>query len=151
MEYINKDVFLSYKESGGSAYTELYGLSTYPDMGSQPEAKEVSNMRDKNKRYINGLQDTGMLKFDFYYNSGATPSAAEGVETGAFKKLKSLDGKMLDWKLTFPDGSSYSWSGKPTSYITGGSVGDPIKFSLTTSVESDIEYAEPTTSGGGST
>lgn len=150
MEYINKDVYLSYKESGGSAYTELYGLSTYPDMGSQPESKEVTNMRDKNKRYVNGLQDTGMLKFDFYYNSGDTPSAAVGVETGAFKKLKSLNDTMLYWKLTFPDGSSYSWSGKPTSYITGGSVGDPIKFSLTTSVESDIEYAEPSTSGGGS-
>ena len=68
MEYITKDTHLDFSTDDGVTYKELYGLNGYPDMGSEPEQKEVTNMRDSNKRYIAGLTDTGNLGFDFYYN-----------------------------------------------------------------------------------
>ena len=138
MEMTTRDVFLSYSETKDGTYKELYGLSGYPDMGAEPERVDVTNMRSKNKRYIEGLSDPGTLKFDFFYNSGNTPDAPVGAVTEAFKELKSLKGKLIYWKLTYPDGSFDSWAGKPTVYRKAGSVGGTISFALTTSLESDI-------------
>ena len=138
MEMLTKDVFLSYSETKDGEYKELYGLSGYPDMGGEPERVDVTHMRCSTKRYIEGLSDPGTLKFDFYYNSGDTPDLPEGAVSETYKELKDKKGKLLYWKLTYPDGTFDSWAGKPTVYKKAGSVGDAISFALTTSLESDI-------------
>lgn len=145
MEYITKDTHLDYS-TDGSAWKELYGLNGYPDMGSEPERKEVTNMRDGNKRYIGGLQDTGNLNFDFYYNKESKADSGN-VVSNSFAELKAQENTLLDWKLTYPDGAYYTWKGKPTAYITAGKVGDVIAFKLSTSVESMLEYSDGTAAG----
>ena len=151
MEYITKDTHLDFS-TDGKTYKELYGMNGYPDMGSEPERKEVSNMRDSNKRYIAGLTDTGNLGFDFYYNKDET-DADENLIRNSFREMKKQEeaGTLLSWRLVYPDGSSYSWQGKPTAYITAGGVGDPIAFKLFTTVESKLEYDDKATVSGGST
>ena len=145
MEYITKDTHLDYS-TDSTAWKELYGLNGYPDMGSEPERKEVTNMRDGNKRYIGGLQDTGNLSFDFYYNKEAKADAGN-VVNNSFADLKERENTLLDWRLTYPDGSYYTWKGKPTAYITAGKVGDVIAFKLSTSVESELEYFDGSAAG----
>lgn len=140
MEYITKDTHLDFSTDDGVTYKELYGLNGYPDMGSEPEQKEVTNMRDGNKRYIAGLTDTGNLGFDFYYNKETEEDSGNLVKK-AFAALKEQEGKLINWKLTYPDGSNYTWKGKPTAYITAGKVGDVISFKLSVTVESKLEYS----------
>ena len=103
MEYITKDTHLDFSTDGGTTYKELYGLNGYPDMGSEPEQKEVTNMRDSNKRYIAGLTDTGNLGFDFYYNKDKDDETTVDATTlinNSFSVLKKQEGKLVDWKLT---------------------------------------------------
>lgn len=148
MEYITKDTHLDFSTDGGTTYKELYGMNGYPDMGGEPEQKDVSNMRDSNKRYIAGLTDTGNLGFDFYYNKDKDDETTVDTRTiinNSFKEMKNQEGKLIDWKLTYPDGSNYTWKGKPTAYITAGKVGDPIAFKLSVTVESKLEYSGGTT------
>lgn len=138
MEYITRDTHLDYS-TDGTAYKELYGLNGYPDMGAEPEKTDVSNMRDKTKRSIDGLQDVGSLAFDFYYNA-ETAADSGNVIKKAFSALKALEGTLLHWRLVFPDGSGYTWQGKPTVYMKSAGVGDPMQFNLSTSLESELEY-----------
>lgn len=151
MEYTVQDTHLDFS-TDGTTYKELYGMNKTPDMGGEPEKKEVSNMRDKNKRHILGLQDTGTLGFEFYYNRNAT-AEENGVLQNSFSELKKLEkaGTPVDWKLTYPDDSYYSWKGTPSVYIMGASVGDPIGFRLSVSVESEIEFTEGAITTGGTT
>lgn len=141
MEYITKDTHLDFSEDDGATYKELYGLNGYPDLGSEPEQVDVTNMRDKNKRYISGLTDPGSLQFDFYYNA-ETVSDTGNVIKKAFAALQQKKDALLSWKLAFPDGTNYTWQGKPTVYITSGGVNDPMKYKLIVSLESDLEWNE---------
>ena len=67
MEYCTRDSYLAVSEDG-TTYRELYGLSGFPQMGGTPNKIDVTNLRDKRKRYINGVQETDDLTFSFYYN-----------------------------------------------------------------------------------
>ena len=142
MEYTVQDTHLDFS-TDSTTYKELYGMNKTPDMGGEPEKKEISNMRDKNKRYVLGLQDTGTLGFEFYYNKDKT-AEENGVLKNSFSELKKLEktNEAVDWRLTYPDGSYYSWKGKPSAYILGASVGDPIGFKLSVSVESEMEFTD---------
>ena len=147
MEYLTKDTHLDFSTDNGATYKELYGLNGFPDMGGEPEKVDITNMRDGNKRYTSGLTDTGNLSFDFYYNRAKDAETTTGGITmvnNAFAAMKAQEGNLLNWKLTYPDGSSYSWTGKPTVYISSGSVGAPISFKLSVSVESKLDYSEGT-------
>lgn len=141
MEHITKDTHLDFSEDDGATFLELYGLSNYPNMGSTPDKVDVSNMRDKNKRYIDGLTDPGSLEFEFIYNTETAQDTGTVIKK-AFAKLKEKENTLLDWKLAFPDGTSYTWKGKPTVYITSAGVGDPMKYKLSVSMESDLEWKE---------
>lgn len=149
MEYITLDTHLDFSTDGLS-FKELYGLNGYPDMGAEPEKTDVSNMRDKIKRSIDGLQDVGSLAFDFYYNAETSADSGNIIKK-AFSALKEQEGKLLHWRLVYPDGSGYTWTGKPTVYMKAGGVGDPMQFSLSTSLESALEFKEKIVSseGGG--
>ena len=68
MEYCTRDSYLAVSENG-TTYKELYGLSGFPQMGGTPNKIDVTNLRDKRKRYVNGVQETEDLAFSFYYNS----------------------------------------------------------------------------------
>ena len=149
MEYITKDTHLDFS-TDGTSYKELYGLNGYPDMGAEPEKTDVSNMRDKTKRSIDGLQDIGSLVFDFYYNAETVADSGNVIKK-AFSALKEQEGELLYWRLVFPDGSGYTWQGKPTVYMKAGGRGDPMQFSLSTSLETALDYTDElvTTEGGG--
>lgn len=140
MEYSNIDTHLDFSTDNGATYKELYGLSSYPDMGASPARIDVSNMRDKIKRAIDGQQDIGELTFDFYYNNESTEDGE--VIKKAFSALKAQEGKLLAWKLCYPDETYYSWKGKPSVFMKGGGVSDPMRFTLSVTLETELEYKE---------
>lgn len=142
MELLTKDTHLDFSEDG-TAWSELYGMDSYPDMGGDPPKVKVSNMRDSNERYIGGIPDVGDLKFSFFYNNETTDDSGNMIKK-AFAKLKELEetGDKLHWKLSYPDGTSYAWEGKPTVYMNSGNVGDAMKFTLSVSLESKLAWSE---------
>lgn len=143
MEFLSRDTFLSYSEDG-TTYNELYGLSGTPDMGGAPNKVDVTNLRDKAQRSINGNQQTASLDFPFYYNNEKDDDITENMVLRSFSKLKELEksGALIHWKLTYPDMTYYQWDGKPTAWRTAANVDEPLKFTASISLESDLEYVD---------
>lgn len=134
---LTKGIKLSYKKQG-STYEEILNLQECPDLGGTAEKVDVTVLADGNKKYINGVKDFGDLAFKFLYdNSGATSN---------YRIVRGLEeaGSVVDWKVTFPDNTEFTFSGEVTTSIDGASVNNAITFTANITLNSDITVTNPT-------
>ena len=132
---LTKDITLSYKKD--SSYEVLDGLMEVPSLGGTPDKVEVTTLADASRRYIKGLKDYGDLAFKFLYDNEKA--------TSNFRILRGLEesGKVIDWKVEFPDGTAFAFSGECSVAPSDGSVGGYIAFTLNISLNSDIAVTNP--------
>ena len=134
---LTKDITLSYKKDSSSSYEVLDGLMEVPSLGGTPDKVEVTTLADASRRYIKGLKDYGDLAFKFLYDNEKA--------TSNFRILRGLEdsGKVVDWKVEFPDGTGFAFSGECSVAPSDGSVGGYIAFTLNISLNSDIAVTNP--------
>ena len=132
---LTKDITLSYKKD--SSYEVLDGLMEVPSLGGTPDKVEVTTLADASRRYIKGLKDYGDLAFKFLYDNEKA--------TSNFRILRGLEesGKVVEWKVEFPDGTGFAFSGECSVAPSDGSVGGYIAFTLNISLNSDITVTNP--------
>ena len=132
---LTKDIKLSYKKD--SSYEVLDGLMEVPSLGGTPDKVEVTTLADASRRYIKGLKDYGDLAFKFLYQNDTA--------TSNFRILRGLEesGKIVDWKVEFPAGTAFAFSGECSVAPSDGSVGGYIAFTLNISLNSDIAVTNP--------
>ena len=132
---LTKDITLSYKKN--SSYEVLDGLQEVPSLGGTPDKVEVTTLADASRRYIKGLKDYGDLAFKFLYQNDTA--------TSNFRILRGLEesGKIVEWKVEFPDGTAFAFSGECSVAPSDGSVGGYIAFTLNISLNSDIAVTNP--------
>lgn len=132
---LTKDITLSYKKN--SSYEVLDGLQEVPSLGGTPDKVEVTTLADASRRYIKGIKDYGDLTFKFLYQND--------TETSNFRILRGLEesGKIVEWKVEFPDGTGFAFSGECTVAPSDGAVNAAITFNLTISLNSDIVVTNP--------
>lgn len=117
--------------------TAITGMTTYPDMGTEPAKIDVTSMDDTvNKRYIDGLMDVSSMVFEFNNNT-------ENIKIAK----SSENAKNNEYELDLPDGSKFTWNGSHKTYVSGGSVGNPTKFKISCTVNSEIKFTEGTVVG----
>ena len=133
---LTKGITLSYKKTG-STYTEIANLQECPELGGTAENVEVTTLADGNKKYIKGIKDFGELAFKFLYdNSGAESN---------YRVVRGLEeaGNVVDWKVTFPDNTSFAFSGEVTTAIDSAAVNAALTFTATITLNSDIAVTNP--------
>lgn len=133
---LTKGITLSYKKTG-STYTEIANLQECPELGGTAENVEVTTLADGNKKYIKGIKDFGELAFKFLYdNSGAESN---------YRVVRGLEeaGSIVDWKVTFPDNTSFAFSGEVTTAIDSAAVNAALTFTATITLNSDITVTNP--------
>ena len=133
---LTKGITLSYKKTG-STYTEIANLQECPELGGTAENVEVTTLADGNKKYIKGIKDFGELAFKFLYdNSGAESN---------YRVVRGLEeaGNVVDWKVTFPDNTSFAFSGEVTTAIDSAAVNAALTFTATITLNSDITVTNP--------
>ena len=133
---LSKDITLSYKKD--SEYVVIPNLQEVPELGGSAEKVDVTTLADGNYTYINGIKDLGDLAFKFLYdNSGAESNyrICRGLEEA---------GEFVDWKVTFPDGTEFNFSGEASTAIDSASVNSALTFMLNITLNSDIAVTNPT-------
>ena len=111
---------------------EIAGLTDIPDMGAAPEKLDVTTLADEYRQYINGVKDFGDLEFTFIYESGAE---------GNYAKLAAMEGAgVKECIVTFPDNSTFTFSGDISVRIVGVGVNAVITFVMSVALQSEIKY-----------
>lgn len=137
---LTRGISLSYK-STGNTFTEIANLQECPELGGTAEKVEVTTLADSNKKYINGVKDFGDLAFKFLYDNSGEESnyrIVRGLEEAASK---------VDWKVTFPDGTTFGFSGEVTTTIGSAAVNDALTFTASITLNSDIVVTNPSSGG----
>lgn len=133
---LTKGITLSYKKDG-SNYEVIANLQECPELGGTAENVEVTTLADGNKKYIKGIKDFGELAFKFLYdNSGAQSN---------YRIVRGLEeaGNIVEWKVTFPDNTTFAFSGEVTTAIDSAAVNAALTFTATITLNSDITVTNP--------
>ena len=132
---LTKGITLSYKNN--MEYVQIHNLQEVPALGGTAEKVDVTTLEDSNYKYINGIKDFGDLAFKFLYdNSGAESNyrVCRGLEEA---------GETVDWRVTFPDTTEFTFSGEASTSVDEGSVNGAITFTLNINLNSDIQVKAP--------
>ena len=132
---LSKGITLSYKKN--ATYEVIPDLQEVPDVGGPADKVDVTTLADGNYRYINGIKDFGDLAFKFLYDNAG--------ETSNYRICRGLEEaeQVVDWKMTFPDGTSFAFKGEPSTTIDGQSVNSAITFTLNITLNSEITVSNP--------
>ena len=132
---LSKGITLSYKKN--ETYEVIPDLQEVPDVGGPADKVDVTTLADGNYRYINGIKDFGDLAFKFLYDNAG--------ETSNYRICRGLEEaeQVVDWKMTFPDGTSFAFKGEPSTTIDGQSVNSAITFTLNITLNSEITVSNP--------
>jgi hypothetical protein len=133
---LSKGITLSYKKD--ESYVVIPNLQVVPELGGSSEKVDVTTLADGNYKYINGIKDFGDLAFKFLYdNSGAESNyrICRGLEEAE---------EVVEWKVEFPDGTGFVFSGEASTAIDSASVNSALTFTLNITLNSDIAVTNPT-------
>lgn len=132
---LSKGITLSYKKN--EVYTVIPDLQEVPDLGGSAEKVDVTTLADANYKYINGIKDFGDLAFKFLYNNAG--------ETSNYRICRGLEeaGQVVEWKVSFPDGTGFEFSGEPSTTIDSAAVNAALTFTLNITLNSDIAVTNP--------
>lgn len=128
---LSKGIKLSYKASGGNAFTDLANLQEIPDVGGSADSVEVTTLDDTAHMYINGLLDYGdSLDFTFLYDKTQ------------FTTLNGLTGT-ITWKVTLPgtSGLTATFDGESSVKLNSVGVNDAITYTLSVKPSSAVTFA----------
>lgn len=120
---------LEYSEDG-TAWNQVGGVKTIPEMGGSPQTIDVTTLSSLRQESIEGLQQNQSLAFQCVYQGDN------------FKALAALSGnhKQYNWKVTFPDGTTSTFTGsfviKTDSYGTNAALG----FTITVTVSEGPDF-----------
>jgi hypothetical protein len=131
---LSRGITIHYDAAGGTTWVALPDLQEIPEMGASVEKVEVTTLADASKKYINGIKDYGDLAFKFLYANGTNDS---------FKLLnaKEVAGTVASFKVTFPDNTTFIFSGFPVCKVNSQAVNSAITFTCNINLSSAIAVA----------
>ena len=132
---LSKGITLSYKKN--EVYRVIPNLQEVPELGGAAEKVDVTTLADGNYKYINGIKDFGDLAFKFLYDNAG--------ETSNYRVCRGLEeaGRVVEWKVEFPDGTGFEFSGEASTAIDSAAVNAALTFTLNITLNSEIAVTNP--------
>ena len=130
---LNTKMFM--KRTSDGDFVELKNLQETPDIGAEPETVETTTLANASRIYIAGLKDYGSLAFTFLLDTNQDDSS--------FKKIRAVEEakEVCDWKVEFPDGTNFTFSGTATTVVSGAAINEAFTFTANIQLSSDITVA----------
>lgn len=97
---------------------KVYKIKDFPEILGQRSALETTTLSDDAQTYIPGIRQTSE-NFPFLANYDST----------VYAELNALTGEQ-ECKLTFSDGSGFSWQGAVSASINEGSVDAVLEMTI---------------------
>lgn len=133
--------YLAMADTEAGTYKKLYGMHKVPDMSSEADKIDVTNLLDKNKRNIPGVMDLGEPEFDFYNDDTATEPNSGDLLMNSYKALRAAElARQVKWfKLIYPDHTGFNFSAYASTTRVGGGTGDALQFKVKMMINNDIK------------
>lgn len=128
---------LGYKKKGESAYTDLTGLKTVPELGNEEEKVENTGLSDKVKQYEFGIGDPGDLEYTFKYENSSATSPYRVMRNAA------ADKEVLSFEEKLPDGTTYTFDAMVSVKLGSGAVNGVLEWTLKMALQSDLVVSDP--------
>lgn len=124
--------YLMYAEdSAPDTYKKLIDISDYPDLGSDPEALEITTLSDLQQRFIPGIKANSALAFNANY------------VRADYAKLAAMEGKTYHYAVWFGgtdngdgtttatgDDGKFAFDGKLTVRPSGSGTNEARKMAI---------------------
>ena len=122
---------LNYDPLGGSEYTKLVDITSYPDLGSTPSKLDTTTLSEtKFKNSILGLQEVPDLTFEANY------------DIDDYNLVSALEGDEVAFQLKFGEtDGGFTWKGQVAVYANGGGVDEVRKMTLVLSASTPLTFA----------
>lgn len=117
---------------------ELPNCQACPSLGGDVDQIDVTCLADSVKKYIPGLKDYGSLDFTFLMDNQEN--------TSSYTIMKSKEGQTIYFAIELPAktgktfGGGFWFSAIPTVKMNEIGVGEALTWTLSLSLQSDVEY-----------
>ena len=113
--------------------TKVYDIKDFPSILGQRSALETTTLSDDAQTFIQGIRQQSD-SFPFLANYDAT----------TYDEINKLTGEQ-ECKLTFSDGSGYSWNGYVSASVNEGSVDSVLEMTINVTPASVPVWAKAST------
>ena len=131
MEKSTINTYLFAKKKSEESFTKLLDITSYPDLFTEPEKLDISDLSSRQKKYTEGMIDLPDYKFGANYTKAA------------YDKVKAMEGDdTIGYQLRFGENGEYGawgWTGSHFINIKAGDVGSKREMELTVYPTTDIE------------
>ena len=121
------NIALSWGESAETV-AKVIDVKDFPDLLAEPEMLETTTLSDAQVTQIPGIKGASSLVFNYNYTKED------------FAKVEADAGKALFYKLTFSDGSEFTWEGQHTSGLPGKGVNEVVEAQVIIAASTPIEF-----------
>ena len=130
--------YRKHTDSGSSAaYTNLAGLKESPEVGTELEKVDNTDLSNSHKIYENGIGDLPDMVYKFKYDNTKANSPYRVMRDAAAKK------EVWDFQEKTKDGTITEFTAQFSLKRTGGGVNGVIEFEVTMAVQSEIKQTDP--------
>lgn len=116
---------------------ELNYVQEIGDIGGTPSDLDATCLKDRMKKHVPGVQDTGAFEVTYLFDNSAADSD--------YRTVKALQdsGATKTVEVTFPDGTKFSSTGYINTYVVGAKVDELITAKLVVNLQSDWTVTNP--------
>lgn len=118
---LSKGTVLSYKDAAGVDFIPVAGVKSIPQIGSDPERIDVTDLQSEKRQYIAGLQDVDNLEFAVVYKTADFTTFHAFAETAT---------SATEFQIEYPDGMIVTFKGEPTVRLGATEVNGALEYSI---------------------
>lgn len=118
---LSKGTTLSYKPTSSGEFVAIAGVKSIPQIGTDPERIDVTDLQSDRRRYIAGLQDVDNMEFAVVYRT---------QEFATFHAFAEDATSTTEFEISYPDGMKVTFKGEPTVRLGATEVNGALEYSI---------------------